>query len=309
MVDSLCTTKEIKDFRDEQIKKQKCGRKEIYTNEVLSNIASNLGVSLVNKISPTYSEIQLSCGHDKIILNRYLLNNTVTPCQICYEESVKQKFDSYNLNYLAKLKYGEAKSSYEFRLATCKSCGYFIFAQPNRLSTIPKFCPNCYRLEVESYIDTENYSLLNKTNKDSIAIQCKSCLSIEEIQLSNLYRHGYSCPYCSGKIKPSNVYLFKITKENEQFLKIGKSNSPYLRSLSFTNDPNVHIQFVASSATKNSDSAYEFEKYLKEKYKLFNLPHERGKQVISSGYTELYSIDILGDLILTMQNYGGLLDN
>lgn len=250
MTKSLYTQKEIKEFRDEQIKKQKCGRKEIYTSEVLSRIASNLGCLFIKKIDVSYSEILLPCGHNKEILNRYLINDTITPCQICYEEGIKQKFDTYNLNYLSKLKYGVAKSSYEFRLATCKSCGYFLFAQPNRLSTIPKFCPNCYRLEVETYIDTDNYLLLNKTNKDSVAIRCKSCMSIGEIQLSNLYRHGYHCPDCYNKIKSSNVYLFEITKEGNKFLKIGKSNSPYLRSLSFTEDAAVNITFISSCATK-----------------------------------------------------------
>lgn len=60
---------------------------------------------------------------------------------------------------------------------------------------------------------------------------------------------------------------------------------------------------------KNGSDAYEFEKYLKEKYKSFNISKEVGKKVISSGYTELYATEILEDLIVTIQNYGGLIDD
>lgn len=288
--------------------RNKTGRKEIITEDVLREKCRDTGVLFISKINPNYSKIILKCGHVKTILNRYLVKGHITECQICYENAVKVKFDEYNLNYLTKFKYGDVKSSHEFRLATCKKCGDFIFAQPNRLTVKPKFCYNCYRLSVEEYIDKEQYGLLNKVSKDSIAIKCKLCLNVGVVQVSNLYRYSYSCN-CNYETKPSNVYLFRIIKGDYDVLKIGKSNSPYLRSLSFTDAPDVYISFITSTKTKDGYAAYFFEKYLKEKYKSFNVCHDIGKQIIKSGFTELYQTDILKDVTITINNYGENCEN
>lgn len=265
---------------------------------------SEQGGVFVKKLSPNFSEIIPPCGHTKTLLNRYIMKGNITPCPICYEQIVIQLFDDYNLNYLAKVKYGDVKSSSEFRLGTCKSCGHFIFAQPNRLSTKPKYCSNCYRLSVETICNDNHCKLINKVNKDSVSVQCNYCKSVGEIQLSNLYRHGYSCKSCNEVIKESNVYAFKINNQGYDYIKIGKSNSPYLRSLSFVEDSSfTSIEFICSTSTGNESEAYRFERYLKTKFKEFNIRKEVGKGIVDSGFTELYSTDILPELVTSIEFY------
>jgi len=149
-----------------------------------------------------------------------------------------------------------------------------------------------------------SYDLINKVNKDSVSVQCNHCKSIGEIQLSNLYRHGYSCKSCNGIIKESNVYAFKINNPGGDYIKIGKSNSPYLRSLSFLEDcSSTSIEFICSASTNTEDEAYRFERYLKTKFKEFNIEKSLGKDIVDSGFTELYSTGILPELITSIKFY------
>lgn len=89
--------------------------------------------------------------------------------------------------------------------------------------------------------------------------------------------------------------------ENTTYIKLGKSNTPYLRCLSFADKSVVTPKFIGQVKFKNEDDAYSFEKYLKHKYKVHNVNHNFARLFMYNGFTEVYNSVILPSLLRDLE--------
>jgi hypothetical protein len=174
-------------------------------------------------------------------------------------------------------------------------CGNFILFLPNSVRKGKVMCRICQRIQQDKRCTEIGYTLLNKLTPQTIQVVCNNCSVINIFQSSNLMRNSVVCKNCSKKdAVKSYCYIFKLIVEGIPYIKLGKSNNPYLRSLNFlSKDVKADVLFINKSQFISEALAYEFERQLRIKYKHFITPKEIAKNFMNSGFSEVYTIESL----------------
>jgi len=249
---------------------------------------------------PNYCTIRFnSCGHTKLKTISSITNHEKrnSYCTECFEDNLSNILVDKGFTLLTKFKYGETKFSGEYRLSTCNNCGNFVFSLPSSIYSSNRL--HCYLCEYNYYkqlAESKGYTLINRIDRYNLLLECR-CGHQFNYQGSNLRRVTPRCPKCGKKDNGSYVYAFKIENFLGTFVKIGKSNNPYLRHINFS-EGNDNIYTLIFSMKFNTESlAYRFEKELLRRYGSFRLSSEFSKLFIDSGFTEVFSSDILVNII------------
>lgn len=270
------------------------------TVDELNNLLEKENYSVIKReLNPNYCTIQFKdCGHTKLKTISSIKGGKLScRCDVCFEQNLANLLDAKGFNLLAKIKYGESKFSGEYRLATCKKCGNFIAVLPS--SIYISSTPYCYMCDYLDYIELakeRGYKIINRIDRYYVKLRCK-CGNTFKCQGSNLKRGVPRCPVCGKVDRGSMVYVYKVVNGFGSYLKIGKSNNPYLRHLSFNKEDLNLYDFVASKKFKTESLAFKFERYLINKYSAFRLSPQYARLFMESGFTETFSIDILNDLV------------
>ena len=94
--------------------------------------------------------------------------------------------------------------------------------------------------------------------------------------------------------KESFVYSFLIENQHGVFVKIGKSNNPYLRHLGFQSGVLTNnYTFLGAVKFKNEKDAYRFERQLHRQFKDYRLDKNFTSTFMDSGFTEVFSTEVL----------------
>ena len=273
------------------------------TIEYLNSLLTNSPYKVVGREdNPNHCQIQFdSCGHTKTVAIASV-GSKQSYCDVCFEYNLRILLKEKGFDLLAKLKYGEAKSSYEYRLCRCINCGNFVFTLPNQIYGKGRIeCSICNFNLYKNLAKSRGYELINRVNKDSLLLRC-SCGNEFTYQGSNLKHATPKCTCCGRKDNGSYCYLFKIENCFGDFIKIGKSNNPYLRHLRFSEDDLNTYVFLGAKKFVSEIDALKFEKYMLNKYKSFNLYPEFSKLFISNGFTEIFSYEILKFVLEDIKN-------
>lgn len=263
------------------------------TIEYLNEKHKSAGVTFIKQLDdPNKALITINrCNHNKEVFFHGLKSKVL--CEECLETEMKNLCSTQNLLYLTKLNYGTSKSSSEYRLCCCKVCGNFILFIPSSIRKGTLQCRICQRNKQEVRLKELGYTLLNRIEDGKIVVTCDMCRTDEILQSSNVMRWGSYCKTCNAKVNKSYCYMFKLIIAGQVFIKIGKSNIPYLRSLNFADSSNLKIEFITQKLFSSEKEALMFERFLKFKFKQYNIPKEITKEFMISGFTEVYSIDSL----------------
>lgn len=273
------------------------------TIEYLNSLLDNTEYRVIERCdNPNYCRVLFnSCGHTKDVAIGSIGSKT-SYCDICFEDNLKELLLNKGFHLLSKLKYGDTKSSYEYRLCRCNSCGNFVFVLPNQIYGNGKIeCSMCNFHFYSALTKSKGYKLINRKDKDSLILQCP-CGAEFSYQCSNLKRSTPKCPRCGRKDNGSYSYVFKIENSLGTFIKIGKSNNPYLRHLRFSEDSFNTYVFLGAKRFITEVEAIDFEKYLLNKYDSFRLSSEFSKLFISNGFTEIFSDEILNSVLEDIKN-------
>lgn len=273
------------------------------TVESLNSLLNNSPYSVISRCEDAnYCKIVFkSCGHSKDVVISSI-GSKLSYCDICFENNLKELLFDKGFELITKLRYGTAKSSYEYRLCRCNQCGNFVFTLPNQIYGKGKIeCSVCNFNFYKHLARSKGYTLINRVDKDSLLLQC-SCGNEFSYQGSNLKHSTPKCTCCGRKDNGSYCYLFKIENCFGTFIKIGKSNNPYLRHLRFSEDNlNTYI-FLGAKKFVTETEAVKFEKYMLKKYASFNLSSCFSKLFISNGFTEVFSDEILNFVLEDIKN-------
>lgn len=254
---------------------------------------------------PNYCKIRFNlCGHTKLKTISSVSNplKRKTYCPVCFEEDLRQTLKGKGFTLLTRLRYGDSKFSGEYRLCTCDKCGNFIFILPSSIRISEN--PNCSICEYKFYstlAESKNYTLINKINKYSLLLEC-SCGERIRYQGSNLRRSIPRCPSCGKIDNGSYVYAYLIENPIGKFVKIGKSNNPYLRHLRFSENGLNSYNLIGRKYFTTEQEAYCFEKELFTKYSTFRLSADFSKLFMDSGFTEVFSEDIVENVRKELEN-------
>ena len=267
------------------------------TIDYLNSLLSSSNYKVISRCdNPNYCKILFKdCLHNKNV-SIASVGIKESYCEICFENNLSKLLSIKGYELLTKLKYGVNKSSYEYRLCRCKRCGNFITTLPSMIySTSEIFCGICNYNYYKELAKNKGYYLINRLDKFSLKLKCP-CGTEFSYQTSNIKRSTPKCPSCGRKDNGSYVYLFQIDNAFGQFIKIGKSNNPYLRHLRFSENSLNDYYFIGAKKFSTEPEALLFEKYLLSKYSNFSISTSFAKTFIDNGFTEVFSYDIF-DLI------------
>lgn len=275
------------------------------TVEKLNEEVGVKGIDVIERdVNPNYVHIRFrSCQHTKKIPITSLRKNTPF-CEVCYENNLKTILDKQGFYLLAKKSGGNryaSKTRYSQRLVACKECGYWRIIIPENSDKFRLRCHYCQRIQAEKYVP-DDFLLVDRADNNYLILQHRSCGSFFTSQLSNLKRYTPRCPSCERVITKSFVYLIKINiSDDVSILKVGKSNNPYLRSLSIGVDP-AKIEFICDMKFESEDDAFLFEKKIHKLFSDYNLSPDECRKYLSSGFTECYPVSILDKIQKEFQN-------
>ena len=133
-----------------------------------------------------------------------------------------------------------------------------------------------------------------KTYKKNTLIKCNDC----KLMFSTSPQHhagpeGTGCPNCAisgfNRNKPAVLYYLKITTNSNKVLyKIGITNRSVNERFNLTDLSKIEI--IKQKEYENGQDAYDKEQEILKRYKKFKYS---GKDILSNGNTEIFTIDIL----------------
>lgn len=256
--------------------------------------------------NPNYCNIKFKlCNHTKLKTISSISDplKRKTYCLICFEEDLRKILESKEFMLLTKLNYGDNKFSGEYRLCMCNKCGNFVFILPNSIRTSENLhCSICEYYYYRDLAQSKKYTLINRIDRYNLLLEC-GCGYRFSYQGSNLRRVTPRCPNCGKKDNGSYVYAYLVENPIGKFIKIGKSNNPYLRHLNFSENKLNSYYFIGRKSFDTECEAYKFEKELFIKYSTFRLSSEFSKLFMDSGFTEMFSEDIIECVRKELENY------
>lgn len=276
------------------------------TTDYLNELVKNEDYNVVSREhNPNYCTIEFNqCGHRKLktissITNPFKRN---AYCPICFNNNLGEILYDKGFSLISKLKYGDSKFSGEYRLCICNKCGNFVFILPSSIYQSNNLhCELCEYNYYKELAQTKGYNLINRVDKYYLLLRC-NCGYEFEYQGSNLKRVTPRCPICGKKDNGSYVYAFIVENILGKFVKIGKSNNPYLRHLMFSASNLNSYTFISSKLFSTEIGAYKYEKELFKKYSYFRLSPEFSKLFMDSGFTEVFSYDIIDSVRKELKN-------
>lgn len=171
-----------------------------------------------------------------------------------------------------------------------------------------KGCKKCgvyKRSNEQKYSNKEYTALANKKHKNmydyskvnyngafkKVVINCK--IHGDFIQTARDHLRGSGCPSCAeygfDKNKPAILYYLKITTEDNNILyKIGITNRTVNER--FILEDLKKIEIIKQEEFENGEDAWNKEKSILEEFKEFKY---KGADVLDSGNTELFTLDVL----------------
>ena len=104
------------------------------TIEYLNSLLNKEDYKVIERCdNPNHCKILFnSCGHVKEVVIGSI-GKQISYCDICFENNLRNLLLDKGFYLLTKLKYGHAKSSYEYRLCKCMECGNFTLVLPNQI--------------------------------------------------------------------------------------------------------------------------------------------------------------------------------
>lgn len=277
--------------------------KRLNLDELNSRISSRKFKIVKRSQDPNYCTILFNaCGHEKDVIITGIKKEPI--CYTCKDEELSEKALTHNFRLLTKLTVGNGKSKYENRLFVCNLCGYFKIMHPTTVKSSENIrCRSCLLREYENLPNSSNWKFLGTSYSRStlLNLECKHCGVESKHQLSNVRRYSPVCKSCgkaeSGK---SYVYAFKIENEHGCFVKLGKSNNPYLRHIGFSPSGKNVYKFLGAKHFDSESEAMVYEREVLQRFSNDRIDKETCMKFMSNGFTEVFSVDILTDVLIIL---------
>jgi len=258
-----------------------------------------------NKLVEFRSAKNLKCGHTRDI--RYATFTGLTlesVCPTCYDEKLDKEAKEQGLTFLGAAKdHAGTYRRYRFNAcgherdihAPCVAIGRFI-------------CTGCQEdmwreVALEQGLEYIGAPLVRDKSKKRFKLPC-GCL--KDLRVDHVRGGRWCCNTCGDYhyVRPSNVYLYKITHDNFSWLKLGYSKDTKLRKNSYGLLVGCTVELIHHLPIETGYKAMMLESELHRKYKQVNLDKRQMKLYHTfSGHTECYPIIIQDKLVNDINNY------
>lgn len=232
-----------------------------------------------------------------------------TECPCCKDEKFVQQAKDKGLILLChtdKKRYNEC----DWRWYIIEKCGHMKEMTLNHVRSQEGdvYCEECDILDIREAAGNSNFDLLHRAERSHVKLKCRDCLHESSYQYSNIkYNRRVKCRNCSQRKKAdkSYVYLFRITvPDSSCFLKLGKSNNPFLRQISFLKEDGAEKEFLGSCEFPSEDDALSFEKGLFRLFKVHRLDSSKVRDIMYTGFTECLDVSCEQEILEIFKTKG-----
>lgn len=127
------------------------------------------------------------------------------------------------------------------------------------------------------------------------------CMHEQVIQRSNVRNGNFACQQCESSHwdKPHGTYLIKFKSNDFEWCKVGVAQdvNTRIRSFGLREDIEVSIQYFHMQTSRHI-AQKKVESICHSKYNEHRLSPDEMKQYMLSGFTECFSIDVSGKLLI-----------
>ena len=285
----------------------KCSNQETLTLDAINDRLAGTGLTCTSRVGKRHVEYTCAKGHRVVSdLHNILKRKRCGEChkvEKLTQDEVKDRVEAAGFNLLEDYKNASTKLKIE-----CKSCGN---VQYNKLQNITKAvncCDNCGSKiswtpeRADEHLRKKGFILDSYTEPFSIkgggVLKCLDEgheFSVNFIE--NYFRMDLNCPIChprSSYLKladdslPHMLYYLRVDNGDDVYYKIGITSRSVEKR--FYNVDLEKITVLDTLWFDNGAAAFEVEQHY---LKLFAQHRYRGKNILQSGNSELFTRDVL----------------
>jgi hypothetical protein len=271
----------------------------------LKQQAQSIGYELLgpSELGSEYRLYRKDCGcvedlrHNSVASTKDKRNTNQVTCKICYRRNMQKCADESNITLF------EDVGRYDIKIRF-NACGHYKYAKKSQVFRKNLVCRVC---QEESYTKEAALAGLKYVGFSSEGSNYREyklpCGCVRSIRIDHARDGSYSCYVHddSHYVKPSSVYLLKITNDENSWLKLGYSKNIRVRVSNYGVGNSV-VELVKTLDFDTGANAMLFERALHKKYKQFRLnKKEMEKFHRSNGHTECYPLSMIDILVKEME--------
>lgn len=291
----------------------KCFKQETKEKfEERSKIAESKGftylgraVELDNSLDQSWGDYGVyknnKCGHTRVVCHKNFSRLKTDFCIDCVNEFYIKYVEDLGLEFIEFTRPTKNGTNY---ISVKLPCGHFKSIQTGNLKSGAFRCTECL---LDSYVNTcKSYGMTYvkpiSDSKHEVILPC-GCSDVKH--LTNIKLGGWSCEKhkMSSLDNIGYIYLFKITYQETEWLKIGYSVNYNERVKSFS-DFDLSTELLLVRKFDSGRIAVKEEKEFHKNNKTLKINNAAIKQYMQSGFTECYDIKHLDVLTEKLLNIG-----
>lgn len=241
-----------------------------------------------------------TCGYESSRSLQALRNTKTSSCKNCYELSLIKIAEGKGLTYLGISELGGVFRKFKFN-----KCGHIKDINATCVSIDRFECKDCITLRYKEEAKSVGIEYIENVGTEGYSKYKLSCGCIKVLRRDHVRDGSFLCDFCGDNhyIKPSNIYLLKVSKDDVSFLKLGYSINVKLRKQNYMAAEGSIIEDIAITEVSTGAKAKDIELALHRKYKKHRLNKLDCKYILkNNGHTECYPISLLDNLLQELNN-------
>lgn len=249
------------------------------------------------------------CGHTQHI-GKCKVKIKQFQCRQCIETKIKTEAENAGLTFISKsdrndLTFGKVYRKYN--LYTLNSCGHTTYIHVQQVRDKSFTCQECKINTQKNEADISGLVYIDKTQssfgknyRDYNLYRFKECNHTQDIRIFEVRHNIFECRECKERRhnRPSNVYVYKITSPDLQWLKLGFAHDLEFRKSRYDLPPDCTVELLFSKPTLTGQKARSIEQSVHDKFKASKLNRDLMLNYMrKSGFTECYPLHLLDDIL------------
>lgn len=240
----------------------------------------------------------LTCGHEQYIQPGHVRSKSFR-CNVCFKNSQITNVALKGLEIVGE-SINKDNNYKRFRFTSCGHEQDITLANAKNGEFI---CKTCQEIRFKDSAKLNNIEFISRCDIDyRYAYYKLNCGHEKRIQIGNANRGIAKCTVCNTSYTDidSKVYLMNIESGNFKFLKVGFTSN-IDRRISQISTNGLSIRLEAFLNFKTGKDAESFENNIHTIFKNRKIDATITRNLLRSGWTECYPVELLPDLLLYFQ--------
>lgn len=246
--------------------------------------------------SARYRLYSLPCGHDQEV-ELAKIRIGAFRCNVCLIEKLNREAEAQG----CKLVGAGKKKDYCLYLPPC---GHVLEVTAGNMRKGYFKCNTCLVERLEREAEAQGCKLLGAGTHANNRLYMLPCGHKQEIGVGNLRKGGFLCQICeeTSRTLPSNVYLFRIKVDSDEWLKLGYAKSLDSRAAKYGLPESAQITTICSLPFDTGNEAHAVEAGIHKRYRRKRLTQKQMRDFHTvGGFNECYPVTMLETLLAELE--------